>query len=624
MSVVDEIKARLDIVDVIGAYVPLKRSGKNYKALCPFHQEKTPSFIVFPETQTWHCFGACHTGGDIFTFIMKREGVDFSTALRLLAERAGITLAEAEEDTAAQLRERLREMHAAAAAYYQDILQRHPEAQAARDYLRRRGLRAETLQAFQIGYALNRWDGLLTYLHRLGYTEEEMVQGGLVIRQENGRVYDRFRGRVMFPIHDPQGRVVAFAGRVLDQGEPKYLNSPQTPIFDKKRTLYGYAQAVPAIREHGEVVVVEGYTDVLSAHQAGFRHIVASMGTALTTSHLRLLARHARRIILALDADTAGIQAALRGIDVAREALAHEVVPMITPTGAVRFTTTLGVDLRILRLPTGKDPDDVLREAPETWRHLVQGAIPVLDFYLDHITNTVDIHTPQGKQEAVQLFAPLLREVDNATLRDHYLQQLARLLRIDERALAQDIWHTSVPPRPMPKHPTSARPAQKRTDLERYLVAYLLRWPHLLKRLGEHLQRLGQPELRLEELHDVRHRLILQVLLTLLIGGNLSTVEDILTELPSEVAPYVQELMRQAATLPQISEPVALQEIVATLLRLRLQRTREAAYQMRYLMEEAEQQGDRPLLLTYGVQLRNLLHTIRDLERLLPAITAGY
>ncbi len=446
MSVVEEIKARLDIVDVIGSYIPLKRSGKNYKALCPFHEEKTPSFVVFPETQTWHCFGACNTGGDIFSFVMKKEGVDFQGALRLLAARAGISLEREEEgDESARVRQRLREIHAAAAAHFHDLLLRHPQGEVAREYVRKRGLDESVVRTFQLGYALDSWDDVLRYLTTLGYSQEELELAGLIVRREDGRIYDRFRHRLMIPIHDAQGRVVAFGGRVLGEGHPKYLNSPQTPIFDKGRTLYGYAQAVRAIRAEDRAVIVEGYMDVLAAHQAGFKNVVASMGTALTATQLRLLSRHTRRIVLALDADTAGELAALRGIEVAREHLDREVEPMITPRGALRYESTLQVDLRILRLPPGMDPDDLIRQDPQRWAELVEAALPVVDFYLEYIQETLDLSTPQGKAEAVRVMAPLLREVADRVVRDHYVQRLARLLRVDERVLAADIFGATRP-----------------------------------------------------------------------------------------------------------------------------------------------------------------------------------
>ena len=632
MDVIEEIRARLDIVDVIGSYVTLKRSGKNYKALCPFHQEKTPSFVVFPDSQRWYCFGACNTGGDIFAFVMKREGVDFRTALRMLAQRAGIPLdaLQQEGEEQAGLRQRLREMHAAATAYFHQTLLRHPDAAEARAYIKKRGLDQETVAQFHLGYALDEWEGLKHYLHGLGYTEDEMVQAGLLVRREDGRTYDRFRHRLIIPIHDGQGRVIAFAGRVIGPGEPKYLNSPQTPIFDKGRTLYGYAQAITSMRELDQAIIVEGYMDVLACHQAGFRNVVASMGTALTPTQLRMLSRHVRTIIFALDADTAGLQAVQRGVEVARETLAEQVEPMITPTGALHYQARLNVDLRILLLPEGMDPDDLVRQDPARWKTLVEEALPVLDFYMHRIKEELPLDTPEGKREAVQVMAPLLQGVIDATARDHYLQRLARLLRVDERALAADIFRPQrrrkksstrqseeIAPTVIPRRLTSSR------EVETYIVARLLHTPGVLRNLGEGLQRWGQDDFRLEELEDVRHRLILQVLLTRLIGGNLTSAEDILEELPEEMHDYVRHLLVEAEKWPDVPPAVVRQEVLAAILRLRLYRHQESANQLRFLLEEAREEEDESLLLTYGVQLGNHLRAIRDLHRLLPIVMSG-
>ncbi len=635
MSVVEEIKARLDIVDVIGSYIPLKRSGKNYKALCPFHEEKTPSFVVFPETQTWHCFGACNTGGDIFSFVMKKEGVDFQGALRLLATRAGISLEREEEgDESARIRQRLREIHAAAAAHFHDLLLRHPQGEVAREYVRKRGLDESVVRTFQLGYALDSWDDVLRYLTTLGYSQEELELAGLIVHREDGRIYDRFRHRLMIPIHDAQGRVVAFGGRVLGEGHPKYLNSPQTPIFDKGRTLYGYAQAVRAIRAEDRAVIVEGYMDVLAAHQAGFKNVVASMGTALTATQLRLLSRHTRRIVLALDADTAGELAALRGIEVAREHLDREVEPMITPRGALRYESTLQVDLRILRLPPGMDPDDLIRQDPQRWAELVEAALPVVDFYLEYIQETLDLSTPQGKAEAVRVMAPLLREVADRVVRDHYVQRLARLLRVDERVLAADIFGATrprrparrpenaplpAPPPPSPSPPT-LNPAQ---EMERHLMALFLRAPDVLHVLGDRLEQLGLPEFSLEELEDTRHRVIMQVLLTSLIGGNLTTPEDVLTLVPDEMLEYTRTLVEEAQRLPPVPDQQMAQKVITALVWLRLLRHKEAARQLRFLIEEVQEmeEVDEPVLITYSIRLGNHLQAIHELEKLLPALT---
>jgi DNA primase len=272
MSVVDEIKERLDVVEVIQPYVPLKKAGRNYKGLCPFHAEKTPSFVVFPETGTWHCFGACGIGGDVFTFVMKQENLSFGEALQVLAQRAGVEL-EPRSPEAGEAEKRLdllRQINQAAATYFHHLLYHSDEAARARAYLEKRGLNRETIDRFQVGYALDQWDGLIRYLIDKGYTLEDVHETGLIIEREDGSgYYDRFRGRVVFPIRDHRGRTIGFGGRILGEGVPKYLNSPQTPLFDKSSVLFGLDQAKAGIRTVGEAVIVEGYMDVLMAHQHG-------------------------------------------------------------------------------------------------------------------------------------------------------------------------------------------------------------------------------------------------------------------------------------------------------------------------------------------------------------------
>ncbi|OGO05186.1 MAG: DNA primase, partial [Chloroflexi bacterium RBG_13_56_8] len=292
MSIVDEIKSRLDIVEFIGGYVPLQKAGRNYKGLCPFHTEKTPSFIVFPESDRWHCFGACSTGGDIFTFVMRQENMEFPQALRFLAERAGVELRPL--DSAALERQdevdRLRAANAAAAQYYHRMLMDDPQGEAARRYLTERGVTRETMSAFQLGYAPDEWHALEQYLERVGIASRDVLAAGLTTEGEDGNVYDRFRGRLMFPIRDPQGYVVGFGGRVLDEDSlPKYLNSPQTALFDKSSVVYGIDLARHSIRESGTAIVVEGYMDVVIPHQCGVTNTVACLGTALTESQIGML-----------------------------------------------------------------------------------------------------------------------------------------------------------------------------------------------------------------------------------------------------------------------------------------------------------------------------------------------
>jgi len=321
MSQIDEIKNRLDIVEVISAYVPLKKAGRNYKGLCPFHVEKTPSFVVFPDSDGWHCFGACSTGGDIFSFIMKKENLDFGEALRLLADKAGVPLEERRPEQAEKESrlDKLRDLNAVTASFFNHHFVASSQAGAARDYVESRGLNDDTIERFEIGYALDEWDALLGYLKKKGYSEEVILEAGLIIERESGGYYDRFRNRLVIPIRDRRGRVIGFGARALDDSLPKYLNSPQTPLFDKSSVLFGLDKALRAIRSRNEVIIVEGYMDVLTAHQYGIDNVIASMGTALTEKQLRELSRSTSRFILALDSDAAGDQATLRGLHLIRE-----------------------------------------------------------------------------------------------------------------------------------------------------------------------------------------------------------------------------------------------------------------------------------------------------------------
>jgi DNA primase len=442
MSAVDEIKERLDIVQVIQSYVPLKKAGRNYKGLCPFHAEKTPSFVVFPDTGTWHCFGACGTGGDVFSFVQRQENLDFGETLKLLAQRAGVELeARSPQATAAEQHlQRLREINRAAAAYFSHLLLHSDEAGRARRYLEERGLSQETIERFQLGYALDQWDALLRHLGSKGYSLAELAEAGLLVeREDKSGYYDRFRGRVLFPIRDHRSHTIGFGGRVLDDGLPKYLNSPQTLLFDKSSVLFGLDQAARGIRTTGVAVIVEGYMDVLIAHQHGMNNVVAQMGTALTEAQLKLLKRYTEHFVLALDSDSAGDQATLRGLDMARQVMDREVVPVPTARGLIRFEDRLTADIRIVSLPPGRDPDEVIRESPSRWAQLVADAKPVMDYYFQALTADLDLSTARGKAEAARALGPLVAEIGDPVQRAHYLQQLARIVQVDERLLWQQI-----------------------------------------------------------------------------------------------------------------------------------------------------------------------------------------
>lgn len=453
MSTTDDIKARIDIVSYVQRFVPtLKKAGRNYKACCPFHNEKTPSFVVNPARQTWHCFGACAEGGDLFTFAQKLHGWDFKEALRELAAEAGV---EIQRQTPAQKTrsdhlDKLRGIAASAADFFQAALQRESAAKI-RSYLRdQRGLTDESVRAFQIGYAPESWSFMLQALRDLGHSDDEIVEAGLAVRNENGRVYDRFRNRLIIPIRDERGRVVGFGGRSMDANDSaKYINSPQSDIFDKSRLLFGLEMAKSAIRDSGRVVIAEGYMDVIQAHQAGFSNVVAQMGTAMTEPQIRLVApRFAKRIVLALDADEAGQNAARRSLDVARQTLSRD------------YAGKLSVDFAILQIPAGKDPDDFLRESPEGWPALVDSAQSVADFVIAMEAASLRADASlQERQAAAQAVLPMLLVSENNVYKQDNIQKLARRLRISERdmlAWAQE--QTPLVRQPTPAAPPDAPP----------------------------------------------------------------------------------------------------------------------------------------------------------------------
>ncbi|MEE9198972.1 MAG: DNA primase [Dehalococcoidia bacterium] len=437
MGVVDDIKDRLDIVDVISQYTPLRKAGRNFKAACPFHSERTPSFYVSPERQTWHCFGACGTGGDVFSFVMKQEGMEFQDALKLLAERVGVQLPqgrrEPEERTS-----NLYRINEAAASYFHHLLLGAPEAQGARGYLETRGIDRESVERFQLGFSPPLGDGLIKHLGSQGYARDELLTAGLVTVQEGGESRDLFRGRLMFPIRDERGRLLGFGGRALVDGAPKYVNSPQTPAFDKSAILYGVDRAKAAARDSGSIVVVEGYTDVLTAHQHGFQNVVASMGTALTEKQVAVLTRLARRVYMAMDADSAGQEATLRSLESSWHAFGRKVHQVRGRRGQRFLEGPPQHTIDIILLPPGKDPDDVIRKDEKAWEALVQNAVPLMDYLIEAEVSRVDLDVPGARTAVLQKFGPLLVTTSFFD-QDRYVQKLSTLLGVRgdslERAL---------------------------------------------------------------------------------------------------------------------------------------------------------------------------------------------
>ena len=429
VGVAAEVKTRLSVVDVVGETVSLKKAGTTYKGLCPFHGEKTPSFVVTPARDSWHCFG-CGLGGDIFSFVMQRDTVAFPEALRILAQRAGVEIDERTKHEDAH-KARLRTVLDSAIAFYHAVLTNSSAGTVALDYLRGRGFTDETIEAYQLGWAPGGWDQMTRALGtKRDVRPDELLEVGLVSPRQSGRggVYDKFRARVVFPIRDQNGHAVGLGGRLLEGDGPKYLNSPATPLFDKSRTLYLIDKAKSAIRKSGQAVIVEGYTDALMAHQAGFDNVVASLGTALTPGQVALLTRYATRIVLAYDVDAAGEKAGTLGVT----ALAGLIGQLQADTSGVKLE-----DVRVARLPDGKDPDEVVRAAPADWETAIVRAKPLVEYLIDHHAGRFDLKTSSGRIGFVEAVMPAIRDIRDPLRRDEALGEVRRVSGVEERVLRQ-------------------------------------------------------------------------------------------------------------------------------------------------------------------------------------------
>lgn len=543
---VAEIRDRTDIVDLVTGYVPsLKRTGRSFKGLCPFHQEKTPSFIVFPDSQNFHCFG-CGKGGDIFTFYMQVENVEFREALQELAKRAGVTLtigsAPAPELDAH--RTRLVEINELAQTYFSHVLSRSPQGEAGRKMVNDRQLSPEMIEKFGLGFAPESWDSLLNFLASRDIPADLVAEAGLASERDNGGYYDRFRNRFMFPIRDRDGHTVGFGGRAMGDAMPKYLNSPQTAIFDKSSLVYGLDLARDAIRKADEVVIVEGYMDAIAAHQFGYANVVAAMGTALTESQVGQIKRGAKRIVLAMDSDAAGQMATMRGLETMRDALDSEEQAIPDAMGIVRFERKLKAEIAIVHLPEGKDPDELIRKRPEQWPEIVRAARPFLDFALDMLTRDVASGDPRAKSEAVKRIAPLLQQVPDRIVQGHYIGLLARRLMLDERLVLAEVRRASVTGRVAASRQTkssvTAAGVRKRST-EDFLMALLLKHHDLTFDIA-----LKIPS---EDLIDTRNRELMRVLTNPELIE--LSAEAIIVGLEDEVADHAEALLLMLEGRPE-------------------------------------------------------------------------
>lgn len=619
MSVIDDVRSRIDIVDVIGSYVKLTRSGRSYKGLSPFQNERTPSFFVFPETQTYKDFSSGEQG-DVFSFMMKKESMTFGEALRELARRAGVQLEERspEQVKSADHETRLREALTTAADYFHQLLLTAPQAQGCRAYIRdKRQLTADTLTAWQIGYSLMDYQALSNFLSTRGFTMQEMIDAGLVIENDEGRRYDRFRGRLMIPIKDVKGQVVGFGSRSLDGTEPKYMNSPQTAVFDKGRLLFGMDKARNAIRTEQASVLVEGYMDVIGCHQAGFANVVAGMGTSLTEDQLKMLKRLANRMVLALDPDAAGNRAVLRGVDVARESLDRETELVFDARGTIRQESKLNADIRVAVMPDGKDPDEIVLESPEQWRGIIANARPVIEHVIDVTLQGFDMSDPHAKSNAVRAVAPILMDTSDAVQRDFYIQQLARRLQISTTAILQAV-NTNLrelrakkstqlenaPSQSIVQKPSAALPDKARAnqaDLEKHLVAALSRRPNLLMDANVALTRANLTVLGEEDFLNPAFKEGFRELSRAAMGQPLPPAGEESDDWLALIADY------EAIDIYAGDELLLREEIVRTALRLRERNLVRERDGVNLMIDEAKQSSEAGVASRYRLELHRVL-----------------
>ena len=547
---VAEVRDRTDIVDLVSNYVQLKKTGRSFKGLCPFHQEKTPSFIVFPESGNFHCFG-CGRGGDAFTFYMGVERVEFRDALQELAKRAGVELVNApslppEVDAH---RNRLIELNELAAAFYANVLRNTAPGAAGRQVLEHRGVSAEVAERFGLGFAPD-GDALGRYLGQRDVAPVMAAEAGLITERDSGGYRDRFRNRLLFPIRTREGRVVGFGGRALGDAIPKYLNSAQSVIFDKSALLFGLDLAQEAIRRDDQVVIVEGYMDAIAAHQFGHANVVAAMGTAVTEQQIGLVKRLSRNIILALDADAAGQGATIRSLEMLPGALDQDLTPIGAERDASRPRAATMIvwqrrfksQISIVQLPEGKDPDELIRRAPESWPEVVASARPFLDFYIDAALSTIDLADAQAKSAAIRRLLPLLEAAGDRVVQAHYAGIIARKLQLPESSVLVELRRGAVRTT-APRSSRTALPpaATPRAPNENHLLALLLRH----RAICQHIL----PLVPVEDLADARNRELLRVLQDPAIPYEMAP-EMIVAGLDDAVADHAEILLERLELTP--------------------------------------------------------------------------
>ena len=565
----EQIKAKIDIVPFIAEHIPLKQLGRNFKALCPFHGEKTPSFVVSPERQIWHCFG-CGKGGDIFTFLMEFEKMEFVEALRTLAQRAGVKLTSLAPSHTEQLKERLFQINHLSSEFYHYLLTEHEVGEKARDYLKNRGMKKQTIDAFKLGFAPEKWELLFDYLTRKkGFTADEIEQTGLVARSQQGKYYDRFRNRIMFTLRDHRSNVVGFAGRLLDPDakEAKYVNTPETSLYHKGELFYGFDITKEAIKKEDRAIIVEGEFDMLSSFQAGIPNVVALKGTALTLMQAKLIKRFTQNVALALDLDIAGDAASRRGIQIADNE---------------------GLNIKVIRGTGGKDPDEMIRNNPLAWKKAIKSAVSVYDFLIDSAIGRFDKKAPDGKKQITEEILPSISAIGNEIVKAHFIKRVAVELDTTEEVVVKQMEKLEKPMiASAPAVAAKQKPTSRQEVLEEYLMALLL------QKGDKMLIQKVHPRLEANLLQNQVHEKVLHLLLGFYEREEIFDIRKFVKDIPVELLPTVDKLYlidTEAIALEDVAFEVdqTIRELKVLLLKRQME---EVAVQLKKMEKEQNRKG---------------------------------
>ncbi|MFC1674649.1 DNA primase [Candidatus Omnitrophota bacterium] len=558
-NILEDILGRVNIVEVIAGYIPLKRAGRNFKALCPFHHEKTASFMVSADRQIYHCFG-CAKGGNAFHFLMEYERMEFPEAVQFLAKKCGVALPERQDAKTVSTTEKLYKINEIAANFFQQALNSQSGARA-KDYLIKRGLSPETIKSFKLGFAYDHWDALMNSLRQKGVNLSLIEKSGLILSKQGGGYYDRFRKRITFPIFDIRSRVLAFGGRVLDQTLPKYVNSPETPIYIKGRNLYGLTFAKEAIRLKDQVVIVEGYLDLIMPFQQGLKNIVASLGTALTTDQVRLLKRYTSNAVMVYDADSAGEIATMRTLDILIEE---------------------GMDVRVVSLPKGYDPDSfVRRQGIEKFTQMIENAENLFDYKLKVLKVRFDATSIEGKAKISSEMLSSIKKFKNEILKSEYIKKLSSALDINEGALLSELKKTSSEKRYAREFQPAVSKAKPMNPTEKLLIKLVLEENTLIDHIKESLD--------LGDFRDERAARIVAVMFDLVSQGKNIDPRSLTSHLDED---GIQNVISETTFLAPIPEQDRERVVEDCIQRMKSEKEKTVRHNLHQQIKVAQGQGD--------------------------------